>query len=404
MAISIAATVTSAKHKKTLLALITGTAVAAIISVLLTLSGNASAIAGPTCTVAVSGADYTSIQTAVNDTNCNTVKVAAGTYTENVTITRTVNLKGAKANSDVDGRTFGAASESKVIGLVTIQAANVTVNGFSLTNPNQGLGVIVKTAGNGAVINNNIIDGIGGSGYSPNAQAVYLEYGPDNVKISGNKISHVQSGPSAKGIYIGDSTSADPSLGIRLTDNTISDITSTSGAYGIQINNGSSNAPTATGYTTVKINGNTISSLNGGWTHAIGLEGDTPNVEVTKNVISNLTATSIDKVGVWFETNIFFFTADVSRNNLAVGPSAAGIYVHPDLTNLYTTLQVDGSCNYWGTKDGPSSIASGSGSHVSAGVDYSPWLNSSKLKGDCGQKQHNDDDNHHWKHDNNYDD
>ncbi len=55
------------------------------------------------------------------------------------------------------------------------------------------------------------------------------------------------------------------------------------------MNNGASTAPSATGYTTVTIQNNTIANLlGGGWAHAIGLEGDTPGVLVTGNSISKV--------------------------------------------------------------------------------------------------------------------
>ncbi len=277
----------------------------------------------------------------------------------------------------------------------TVNAANVTINGFSVTNPNHGLGVTVKTAGNNAVIKNDIVNNIGGSSYSANSVGVYLEHGPDNVKVSNNRISNVQSSPSAQGVLVGDSTSSDPSLGFVLNGNTISDVTSTTkGAYGVQLNNGVH----STGYTTAKITNNIIKNLNGSWVHAIGLEGNTPNVVVRRNTISNLVSPGADKVAVWFEDNVFFFTAEVHRNSLNVGSSAYGIAVNPALTTQYPTLSVDGTCNYWGAHNGPGSVGPGSGSLVGPGVDYQPWLKSSNLKGQCGDKGHHDYNDYHHGH------
>src|SRR3954453_5308041 len=64
--------------------------------------------AGPSCTVGASGASYISIQAAVDDTNCATINIAAGTYTENITISRSVALQGAGAASTLlDGGQSG---------------------------------------------------------------------------------------------------------------------------------------------------------------------------------------------------------------------------------------------------------------------------------------------------------
>lgn len=351
-------------------------------------------VGGPTCTVGATGADYATIQAAVDVPGCATIKVKAGNYNEHVVINRAVNLKGAKSGDSVDSRTFGAANESTVTGAgasdtpaFTVNAAGVTINGFSITNPSHGIGVTVKTAGNNAVVKNNIIDAVGTVVYPDNTVGVYLELGPDGVKVTGNKINNVSSVKSAQGVLVGDSTSTNPSLNTVLDSNTITNVTSTKGAYGIQANNGAS----STGYSEVKIRGNTIQGLTGGWVHAIGLEGKTPNAVVRYNTISGLNSAGADKIGVYFESNPFFFTADVNRNSLNVGSSAFGIAVAPALSTQYPSLQVDGECNWWGAANGPSSVAAGSGSHVGPNVDYSPWLKTSNLNGRCGDRGKDDD-------------
>lgn len=398
-----------AKSRKTKLvgAIAALTAVLGTISVFALNRANA-AVGGPVCNVP---ADYATIQAAEDEAACATIKVAAGTYTENVVIDRKVNLKGAKAGTPYWTRTFGSASESKISGKVTVQAADVTVDGFSLTNPDQGFGILVKTAGNNAVIKNNIMDTVGAITYldSGGTQAIYLENGPDNVKILRNKINNVQSDRSAKAIYIGDSTAADPSLDIRIDSNSISNVVSNRGAYGVHVNNGSSTSPTAVGFTTLKVRSNKISTLTGSWVHAVGLEGETPNAVVKFNSISNLTdinpAPIADAAGVFFEANPAFYTAQVNRNDLAVGTDNFGIALHPSLLAVYqvSNLSVDGECNWWGAKNGPGagtgSVGTGSGSRVTSNVDYKPWQKSSNLNKGCGDKNHHDWDDHHgdWK-------
>ncbi len=384
------------------------TALAVVASaVALTVSGRVQAVVGgPTCNVP---ADYATIQLAVDAAGCSTIKVAAGDYPESVTIPRSLTLKGAKAGVNVNSRTFDSASESTVDGATagaatfTVSAADVTIDGFSVTNPGEGVGIDVKTAGNNAVIKNNIVDGVGGPTFLNHTVGVYLELGPDNVKVASNKITHIQSATAgapgtAQGILVGDSTSADPSLGVRIDNNTITDVTSAArGAYGIQLNNGSSAAPAATGYTTAKISGNTIKNLNGaGWVHAIGLEGDTPNVVVKNNTISNLISTTADRIAVFFEDNVFFFTGAVNQNSLDVSSTAYGIAVHPALTTLYSTLSVDGTCNWWGARSGPGPVGPGTGSLVSLGVDFKPWLRSANSNGhgQCGDKDRDYNDHH----------
>jgi hypothetical protein len=314
------------------------------------------------------------IQAAVNQVSpAGTVIVAAGSYAENVAVSKSVTINGAQAGTAVAGRTFGAASESTLTGQVVVTAANVTLDGFSFTGPGLDNGVILKTAANGAVVQNDIFDTYGGVSYPDPVQAVYLENGPDNVTVTGNRISNVQSGGgSAKGVYVGDSTANNTSDATVISNNVISGITggAAKGGYGIQDNN-------IVGMTNAVITGNTISGLSGKWAHAIGLERDTPNVSVTFNTISGLTPTTADKIAIWFEDNPSFATGTVNRNSLAVGGAAYGIAVAGG------SGTVDGTCNWWGALDGPGPIGSGSGSLVGPNIAFGGWLASSDLNGLC---------------------
>jgi hypothetical protein len=344
---------------------------------------------------------YTTIGAAVTAAAAgDTVKVCPGAYAEDVTVDKALTLKGAKADNAVAPRTFGAADESTVTGLLTLTAPGVKVVGFSLTNPGQNLGVIVKTAANDASIRKNIVKTVGSNTTASPVAAVYLELGPDSVTIANNRIGDIQSQTgSAQGILVGDSTSADPSEDTNITSNTISDVTSQQkGAYGIQLNNGASSAPTSAGYTEADVSGNTIKDLTGNWVHAIGLEGETPNVVVEYNTVTSLEDTDptpqADVVAVYFEDNQFFFTGHVNHNSFDVGAQAAGIAVNPTLAAHYSSLEVNGQCNWWGKASGPSAVASGSGSMVSTGVDYGSWLKSSRLNKDCDNSHRGHHDHH----------
>ncbi len=367
-------------------------AIVAAVATVSTLGGGTAqaTVGGPICYVPM---DYPMIQLAVNASGCSTINVAPGVYPENVMIPRSLTLNGAQAGNPVAGRTFAAPLvESTITGVIlsplpdiTIQAPNVTIDGFSLKNPGQSTGILIKTIGDKAFITNNIIEEIGGVSFSGNTQAIYLENGPDNVSVVGNKISRVEGVPSSNGgVFIGDSTASNPSLNILIDGNTISDIHSVNrGAYAIHINNGASTAPSATGYTTVTIRNNTIANLvGGGWTHAIGLEGDTPNVLVVGNSISNLVAPS-DAVAVWFEDNPSFGTASVNENNFDVTIAAYGIAVQPALILAFPTSTVDGTCNWWGAADGPGPVGPGTGARVTTNVDFTPWLIARAPVGAC---------------------
>jgi hypothetical protein len=349
------------------------------------------AVGGPTCNVPT---DYPTIQAAVNDAGCTTINVAPGVYVENVTIPRSLTLNGAQAGQPVVGRVSGGPLESTVQGanpigsnpVISVQAANVTIDGFTLKNSittNAAIGIAVKTAGNNALITNNFFDGIttsdtGGNG---TAQAVYLENGPDGVKITKNDMRNIQSARSAKGVTIGDSSSTNPSTNVLIEGNSITSVTSVSrGAYGISVNNGNG----ATANSGLVIRDNSISALNGGgWVHAIGLEANTPGVLVVDNDISNLTSATPDSIAVWFESNPSFSTGQVHTNNFIVTAASYGIAVHPALA--LTGGSVSGTCNWWNSATGPTSPSNpgGTGAQVSSGVIFAPWLIAPAPGGAC---------------------
>jgi len=332
---------------------------------------------------------HPTIEDALLDAGCDTIVVAPGVYTFALPliIDHAVTLKGAQAGTTGVGRTFGGPAESTLQGQIRIEAADVKLDGFSVTNSvsvSAAFAIVVKSAGDDAVITNNVIDTVTTSdtGSSGTAQGIYLEDGPDGVTISNNSIKNIISNRSAKGILLGANSAADAPQNTVITGNTISNVTSTTrGAYGILVGNP---AFVSGGVTGLVIDDNVIGSLNGGgWVHAIGLEGDTPSVVVTNNEISNLTDSgpSDDNIGVFFESNLSFSTAEVHDNNFFLTLASYGIAVHPALTGG----AVDGTCNWWNNATGPTipSNAGGTGTRVSPGVTYSPWLNGPAPFGIC---------------------
>jgi len=358
-------------------------AMVAVFATLLTLGGGAAQAA-----CSVPSLTYPTIQAAVNDSSCNTINVAPGIYVENVTINRSLTLNGAQAGVDARGRigpesTVQGANPIGANSVFRINAANVTIDGFMVKNPittGAAIGINVKTAGNGAVIINNIIDGVTTSdtGVNGTAQAVYLENGPDSVSILQNDLKNVRSNRSAKGVTIGDSSSVNSSVNIAIQENWIENITSdTRGAYGVSVNNGNG----STANSGLVIQNNTISTLTGGgWVHAIGLEANTPGVFVMGNSINPLASPSSDAVAVWVEANPSFSTASVNENNFDVTIAAYGIAVHPAIPG---TGAVDGTCNWWGDPNGPGPVGPGLGAMVSPRVTYTPWLTAPAPVGAC---------------------
>jgi hypothetical protein len=348
-------------------------------------------------------AAYSTIQSAVNAAAPgDTIEVCAGTYNENVTVNKAgLTLNGAQAGNPFAGRTFAGPTESTVDGVnvtagiaaITITAADVTIDGFSVTNPvtsGAAFGITVKTGGNDALITNNIIDTVTSpdAGSVGTAQGVYLENsaangGADGVGVIANKINDIVSNRSSKGVLIGVNGGGDASQNTLVQGNSITNITSvTRGAYGVSV----ANTPNVSG---LVIRDNNIKDLTGGgWAHAVGLEGPTPGVLVEGNCISNVIdlspTTPEDAIAVFFENNPSFGTAEVHQNNFE--NVAYGIAVHPALTAASPAASVDGENNWWGSPSGPTTPDNpgGTGAKVSPGVDFTPWLIARALGGACG--------------------
>lgn len=350
---------------------------ASVIAALLTFAVNANAatIVVPT--------DYPTIQAAANAAaSGDTIKVLAGNYAESVTINTSVTVEGAQAGTSGVGRTFGGASESTLDGQFSIQAANVTIDGFSITQFVAlfgAYGVVVNSGGSGAIVTNNVIENITTPDPNGTAQGIYLQGGPDNVQITDNKIKNISSNRSAKGILLGDNNAPDAPVNTVIQGNTITNITSTiRGAYGVGV--GNSTSPVSG----LVIADNMIANLNGGgWVHAIGLEANTPSVSVTGNDFSGLTGPAADNIAVWFEgPNTSFATAEVHQNNFNFGTGSFGVKVDTALTGPGA---VNATCNWWNKATGPTiaTNSGGTGTRVSAKVTYSPWLNAQAPLGIC---------------------
>jgi len=139
---------------------------------------------GDACDVTVDdsgGANFTTIQAAINDaetTNGETICVASGTYPEDVSITKEVELAGAgAATTFVVGQTPGEA------GAMVILANNVTVRGFDIVDTTGGIAALrISGAHSGILINSNRLSSATGG-----ANAFLTDGGQSGVMLSNNE-------------------------------------------------------------------------------------------------------------------------------------------------------------------------------------------------------------------------
>jgi hypothetical protein len=158
--------------------------------VLAGLLASAALAAGPACAVSAGGgADYTTIQAAVDDTNCTHIQIAPGVYREHVVINRNMTVQGSGADTTIvdSGRT------NSVFVLGNQSPNSTTVNLSDLTIQNGSVGIFnngTLTVTN-SIVTNNIASGIGNRGTATIS----------NTTIVSNTASSEFGGASGAGIY-----------------------------------------------------------------------------------------------------------------------------------------------------------------------------------------------------------
>jgi hypothetical protein len=308
---------------------------------------------------------YATITAAITASNPgDTVKVASGTYTEDVLIDRSLVIKSTSgaASTIIAANTINGTT-------VTINSDNVTIDGLTITNPSGYYGIYSSNHSN-ITVKNNIVYDIGSAIVAPSSNVFGIAIAGTttpiaNISIQYNTIDKIHGGSTptrgATGFAAGFSNGSSTLTGLTISNNTIYDImasVSAKGAYGILINyGGTTSSPSITG--------NTIYNMEGLWAHGIGLEGNTPNAIVQNNNIYNLidhkSPADTDATAIEVESN----------------PSANTIAIHNNtFSNVLlgvrntTPLTVDATQNYWGDNDPSNNVYNTGG----GSINYAPWL------------------------------
>ncbi len=311
-----------------------------------------------------------------------TIHVEAGTYAENVIITKPISLLGANANVAFPLANRGAesiiqdaAGGGNPISLSGFGVSdNVTINGFEITGvlANSGIYCGVDGASN-LNIKFNYIHDIGTNRGSNNVYAINYrvnEPSPTDVNISDNYITQVlNTGTGATGhsaaIWVGQSTANGTVSNLSIQRNIISHIMSgqsNRNADGISIQ-------AAWGAGTGGVNGaiikdNTISDITGGIAYGITLSGKAPGIQVTNNILYNiigLPANPANAVGIIVpSTNIGSATVIINNNSITGVPNAI-------FNGTGNTIAA--TCNWYG-----SAVGNVIATTISGLVTYSPYL------------------------------
>ncbi|MCZ7567881.1 MAG: right-handed parallel beta-helix repeat-containing protein [Ardenticatenaceae bacterium] len=325
------------------------------------------------------GSAKKTIQAAVNQVLAGgTVIVAAGTYNESVVIDKSLTLQSSTgaASTIINGN---SATENYY--MVSIEADNVTLDGFTITNPlynasADASGVVTNLGKSNIRITNNIIHDIGTSTRSPVSFGTFgINVGPVNgLEIDHNTIYSIKNSDAsswAMGIFVWGNDTNDTAKSINIHDNVIHDITNPSN-FNDGINAGGDSA-------NVVISNNTISApIKRGIATNAFMDGD---ASITNNLVSgassygillrspfaqSVTCNTVTGSGIGIQVNDTSAAPTINYNNI-VGNTTSG------LKNL-STNSVNAENNWWGAADGPSDAGSGSGDAVSANVDFDPYL------------------------------
>jgi len=309
---------------------------------------------------------FSSIQAAINAATGTTITCVAGTYTEDVNITISLQLLGAKAGVPAGPDASPAnrsnpLEESIIDGRITITGIAVSIiDGFTILSGGQHG---IDLDGGEDVIKNNIIDGVsitvgksgifsgGGGGYliANNNIRNYGQFGitfdggltDPQCTISGNYITNI-TGVNTAGIQ----TMGSWSNGHIFSNNVIENC-----GAGIVLSQGGH-----------QVSGNTILNNSGSGILLWG-KARTYGIQITQNTIEG----NVAGIKLWPDhagavNNVAHFNNIVGNANSVVNEHSA---------------EFDALYNYWGDETGPEHATLNTGAQgnaVSDNVLFSPWL------------------------------
>jgi choice-of-anchor C domain-containing protein len=263
-------------------------------------------------------------------------------------------------------------------GSCTSGATTGTIIGNTVSDFQKG-GIVGNCTGTNVSIENNTVAGVGPVSYIAQ-NGIQLGYGATGSvtgnTVSGNYCTDANPGDDCTANPTAGNPNADGSAGILLyspgSNVTVSGNTLTGNQYSIW----------TVGAPSVTITGNDITGAGGSTDTGIAIwntdqwgatpTGTTGSIDHNTIAATNY-AVLLDDYGSSGSNQPAMI---VNRNDIS-GGSTDGLW-----TNI-TSSNTNGTCNWWGAASGPGSVGSGSGSHVTVGVNFTPWLTSSNLSGEC---------------------
>lgn len=360
-------------------------------------------------TCSVPSVAYPTIQSAVNDSGCATINVAAGVYAENVSIPRAVTLLGPNAGTsgaDVRG------PEANV-GSLFITAGDVTVDGFTFSNAGPQVQILnLSVVLSGISVKNSIFSGYSSVGFPTNDAG--------NLVVTGNLFKSPLPGSEAiqiKGPLPGacNGSVVSNNVFIAASDNGGADVNfscTVTGSTGVTVSGntdtGLTNDTSFTAFSGVTsgivVKNNNVTGTPTAGSAIFFFGGVTGAVDISNNVIMGMGDGNGIRVGNFLDGpnsgNFSFTSNDLSGNFRSIRVSdltsaavvtfhqnnLSGNSTHQGAQNDATVLTASGQCNWWGSASGPTNIANpgGTGDAAVGMIAFSPWLLSPPPFGACG--------------------
>jgi len=311
-----------------------------------------------------------------------TIVVCEGTYAERIEINKSnLTLNGAKAGVPAGpsatpagrgaGETVLNATTTSVIHLAVGGLTGVIIDGFTIQSGNfAAIHDNTNNNSNSHVWRNNIL--VGSASCTP---ALINLNRFNNGQILNSRFVGCQWGISVQSGNLADQ----PSL---IEENYFLNQSASAGGIIMAANNG-------LGHT---ISGNRLEGTGSGMILGCG------DLTLTDNVFDGRAGTALflhsKATGATISGNDMLNGSNGVRQSTAFGPYTPGVTNEVHYNNIVGSTSfgvengvapgvqdIDATCNWWGSADGPA--PGGSGSQVSSGVAFLPWLTAPAPNGDC---------------------